>query len=690
MTNAKGMDVHEALEEVRSQKEKLEEEVRTKTDLCCKLKKAQEELLTKVQEAKLQFEKQAQELSAKYEELSTLSELHQDLKLSFQEKESSFKHLNFAIEKLRYEYGEKLQKFEVENKEFVLDLEESKTISESLKSKVDSCNMEIEDLKRVLLLKDQKIVELSDKSRMAKDLIYRDEVISKLEEEHNDVQDQLKWKNEQFQHLEEAHKKLQDTFRTSKTEWEKEKSLLLHEICLLQTNLDSQTRISENLQTQLRICNQALAHEESTKKLLQVEISEYKSRFDDIFSECNEAKLTIQKLSHKRDEEVAELRDILAAKDSLSKEMGYKLERLEQDNKDLIASLKEFQESQISNCGNMGSLKKLQKKYNNLEQAHKKCSEKLKVEVESKSELEKLRNERDDYSMKLKDQSEQVMQLHEALKSCHCLPEIQNDEISSVVLVLKSQFSEIYNELEQKNTEYEVMMLCLKEELDVKNNAICEIKFNFSKKCEEVTSLMQKVELFDDMKNQQLVMEELLAESSRKQVLLKEQILALENSQIRNDANRSDFLSQELVKLEKERLLVESQIMQLETENRSLLHKVNKQNERNVDLQQQLVLVETLIAERTEAQEKENEKNLEIIEEKESSIKNLLKVIEEKEQMIEQLVKETIIALTISEEKQKLEDEFSGLFEKLKDRRIHFEGNSTSRRTRRLAECQKS
>ncbi|KAL8234625.1 hypothetical protein R6Q59_020725 [Mikania micrantha] len=338
----------------------------------------------------------------------------------------------------------------------------------------------------------------------------------------------------------------------------------------------------------------------------------------------------------------------------------------------------------------MGSLKKLQKKYNNLEQAHKKCSEKLKVEVELKSELEKLRNERDDYSMKLKDQSEQVMQLQEELKSSHCLPEIQNDEISLVVLVLKSQFSEIYNELKQKNTEYEDMMLCLKEELDVKNNAICEIKLNFSKKCEEVTSLMQKVELFDDMKYQQLVMEELLAESSRKQVLLKEQIHALENSQIRNDANRSDFLSQELVKLEKERLLVESQIMQLETENRSLLHKVNKQNERNVDLQQQLVLVETLIAERTEAQEKENEKNLEIIEEKESSIKNLLKVIEEKEQMIEQLVKETIIALTISEEKQKLEDEFSGLFEKLKDRRIHFEGNSTSRRTRRLAECQKS
>ncbi|KAI3774610.1 hypothetical protein L1987_49169 [Smallanthus sonchifolius] len=666
MIDAKGTDVHEALEEVKAQKEKLEEEVRIKTDLCNNLKRAQDELLTKVQEAKLQSKKQAQELSAKSEELSTLSQLHQDLKSSFQEKESAFKHLNSAIEKLRYEYGEKLQKFEGENKELILALEEAKTTSEFLESKVDSSNMEIEDLKRVLLLKDKKLVEISDKSQTTKDLIQRDEVISKLEEKHRDVQDQLKWKNEQFQHLEEAHKKLQDHFKSSKTEWENEKSLLLHEICSLQTNLDSQTRISENLQTQLRICNQALAHEESNKKLLEVEISEYKSRFDDIYSECHEAKMTIEKLSHKRDEEVAELRDCLAEKDSVSKEMEYKLERLEQENKDLIASLKEFQDSQISNCGNTGLLKKLQKKYNSLEQVHKKCSEKLKEEVELKSELEKITKERDDYSTKLNDQSEQVMQLKRELKSCNFLPEVQNEEMSSVVLVLKTQFSETYTKMEQKNKENEDMILHLKEELEVKNNAICEISLNLSKRCEEVASLMKKVELFDDMKQHQLVMEELLAESSRKQVLLEEQIRVLESSQNHDDKNHSDVLSQKLVKLEKEKRFVESQNMQLETENQSLLHQVNEQNEKIVDLQQQLVLLETLIAERTEAQRKEKEKNLEIIEEKESSINNLLKVIGEKKQRIEGLVKEMTNALMISEEKQKLEDEFSGLCEKVK------------------------
>ncbi|KAK1417592.1 hypothetical protein QVD17_26722 [Tagetes erecta] len=666
MIETKGMDVLEALEEVRAQKEKLEEEVRIKTDLCNSFRKAQDELLTKVQEAKLQSEKQTQELSAKSEELSTLSQLHQDLKSSFQEKESSFKHLNLAIEKLRYEHGEQLGKFEEENKELVLALEEAKTTSEYLKSKVDSCNMEIEDLKRALSLKDKKLAEISDKSQTTKDLFQRDEVISKLEEKHRDVQDQLKWKNEQFQHLEEAHKKLQDNFKSNKAEWENEKSSLLQEICSLQTNLDSQTRISENLQTELKICNQALAHEQSNKKLLEVEISEYKSRFDDVYSECNEAKLTIEKLSHKRDEEVAELRDTLAAKDSLSKEMRYKLEHLEQENKDLIASLKEFQESQISNCGTTGSLKKLQKKYNSLEQVHKKCSEKLKIEAELKSELEKIRKERDDYSRKLKVQSEQVMQLQEELHSSQCLPDVQNEEMSLVILALKTRLSEIYTKMEQKNTENEDMILHLKEELEVKNNAICEVNLFFSKKCEEVASLTKKVESFDKMKQHQLVMEVLLAESSRKQVLLEEQIHAFENSQIQDDKNRLDVLSQKLVELEKEKLFLKSQNMQLETENQSLLHRVNEQNEKNIDLQQQLVLLERLITERPEALKEEKEKNLEIIEDKETRIKSFLKVIEEKNQKIEELMKDLTNALMISEEKQKLEDEFFGLCAKVK------------------------
>nr|GEU55754.1 hypothetical protein [Tanacetum cinerariifolium] len=699
MTDVKRMGVHEALDEVRAQKEWLEEEVRTKMDLCNSLKRSQNELITKFQEAKAQSEKQAQELSTKSEELSTLSQLHNDLKSSFQEKETSVKHLNYVIEKVRLEYGEKVQKLEGENKVLVLALDEATTNSQSLKSKVDSSNLEIEDLKRIILLKDKKLLEVSDKSRASKDVTLREEVIITLEEKYRDVQDQLKWKTEQFQHLEEAHRRLQDNFKSSKAEWEKEKSLLLEEISSLQTTLDSQIRISENLQTQLRICNQALAHEESKRKLLEAEIAEYKSRFEDISSDYHEAKATIQKLSHKRDEEVAELRDALVTKDSDLKELGYKMALLEQENKDLLSSLKEFQESQINKSGDTGSLKKLQKKYHGLEQAHKKCGQNLKEkEVQWKLELEKMKNEINDYVSKLEAQSEQIKQLQNEVESCHCLSEVHNEEISSLVLVLKSEFSVALSKLESRNKENEVMILHLSEELKNKNTVICELKVNLGKKCEEVASLMKRVESFDEMEVELHTHKNKLAESSKHQNLLKEQIRVVEITQNRDDKDGLNGLSHNFVELEKEKLFVESENMKLATsleackiENQILVSKANEQNDKVVDLERQLALLETLITERTktiEAQKQDKEKYSKIIEDKDSSIKNLLavseqekmsllQVIEDKNQKIEELLKEATDALMMSEEKQtvidninaalhELEKEVSDLCEKIK------------------------
>ncbi|KAJ0743997.1 hypothetical protein HanPI659440_Chr10g0382361 [Helianthus annuus] len=646
MIDHKEMNVHEALEHVRAQNEKLEEEIHIKTDLCKNLKRAQDELITKLQEAKSQSGKQAQELSTKSDKLSTLTQLHQDLKSSFQEKESALKHLNSATEKLRYEYREKFQRFEGENKELVLALEEAKTVSESLKSSLDSSNAEIEDLKRVLLLKDKKIVEISDKTQTARDLISRDEVISKLEEERSDVQDRLKWKNEQFQHLEEAHKKLQDSFKSSKTEWENEKSLLLQEICSLQTNLDSQTRISENLRTELRVCNQALAHEQSNKKLLEVEISEYKSRYDDIFSECHEAKLTIEKLSHKRDGEVAELRDTLAAKDSLSKEMGYKLEHLERENTDLIASLKEFQESQI-NGGNTGSLKKLQKKYNSLEQAHKKCNEKLKVEVELKSELERLKKEIDDYSIKLKDQSEHVMQLQEELKSCRCLPEVQNEEISSLVLVLKTQLSEMNTKMEQKNAENEDIIRHLKAELEAKNNVIYEVNLNLTKKSEEVKvkdeSLLKSTRRAEELENLLRVTK------------LETENLMDENTRLVNNVEAQNRRIEELFKEKTNGLMISEEKQKLEKEFSCLCEEVKVKDESLLKSTQRVEELKDLL--RVNKLETENLRD---------ENTHLMNNLESQKRSIEELVKEKINVLTISEEKQKVEDEFSCLCEEVK------------------------
>ncbi|KAF5943661.1 hypothetical protein HYC85_017738 [Camellia sinensis] len=161
-------------------------------------------------------------------------------------------------------------------------------------------------MKKLKDLKDSRnALKQSEKAKASEELGRRENVILKIEDENRNVQDQLKWKSEQFMHLEEAHTRLQDQFQLSKVEWENEKSELFDEICSLQTRLDSQTRISQNLHSQLKMCNQALSHEESKRKILEVEVFELKSHFENVILECEEAKSRIENLALQRDEDIA-------------------------------------------------------------------------------------------------------------------------------------------------------------------------------------------------------------------------------------------------------------------------------------------------------------------------------------------------------------------------------------------------
>ncbi|KAJ6301040.1 hypothetical protein OIU77_015362 [Salix suchowensis] len=224
----------------------------------------------------------------------------------------------------------------------------------------------------------------------------RDSMLLKLEEESGKVENQLKWKKEQFNHLEEAHEKLRYQFRESKKEWEMERSTLIDEICSLQTRLDSQTRMSEDLENRFRMCNEALAHEESRRKYLEVEVSEFKARFENVFTEFQDAKSQLECLTTQRDIEIAALRHSLVTKETFYKEIEYKAGKLEQDNQGLLASLKELQEAGIRELGNPSSLAKMQNKLKSLEQMHRNCSANLKAkESEWSSQLEKLTRELD-------------------------------------------------------------------------------------------------------------------------------------------------------------------------------------------------------------------------------------------------------------------------------------------------------
>ncbi|CAL5379427.1 unnamed protein product [Camellia sinensis] len=654
--------VHDELQELKSETEKLKEECRTKKELSESLRKAHNEQLVKFMEAKSLIEEQAQQLNAKSEEISELRQICEELKSTLHEKELFLKDLNFANEKLRVEYGERIQKLEGENKVLVLGLDEATTRTQDWEKKICAGNEEIEGLKRLVLIAEKKCLEAERKAKASEELERRENVILKIEDENRNVQDQLKWKSEQFMHLEEAHTRLQDQFQLSKVEWEHEKVELLDEICSLQTRLDSQTRISQNLHSQLKMCNQALSHEESRRKILEVEVFELKSHFENVILECEEAKSRIENLALQRDEDIAELRNTLGTKESLSKEMEYKISHLEQENQELHGSLKECREVQIKNArGN--SLKKLQNKLRGLEQLHSQCSVNLEEkEAEWSFRIEKMTRDVNGYISDLEGKDKEIQELQMKLEGCHCLLEVRNEEISVVTMVLKSEFSAVYTklfdekaEIEKRNKVREDKILLLREQLERKNSAQSEVDGDLEQEGEEGRFLVKRVECSDRIKHQESFMAEeelerhkkMLNELSNFHACLEEQVVQMESELKRSSKDVSYALERancELARkihlvdqtklelqrwkssVEKAKMYFEENHKVLKQEKDSLLGVVKEQDGKIGHLQQQVVLLESTIAanmKAIEALKQEKEDYYLIAETKDHSIEKL-------------------------------------------------------------------
>jgi predicted nucleic acid-binding Zn-ribbon protein len=277
-------------------------------------------------------------------------------------KESIIKHLSAANDKLRVDCDEKSLKWEKENRDLVLALDEANERITDQEQNIRAYREEIEGLKGCLSLSQKKCLEAEKRAKASKELRERDDMLLNLEEENRKLEDQLKWKKEQFAHLQEAHEKLRNQFRDSKKEWGQERSTLLDEICSLQTRLDSQTRISEDLNKRLQMCNQALTHEESRRKYLEAQVSEFQTHFETAFAECQDAKSLLECLTAQRDKEISALRHSLGTKEMDYKEMEYQAAKLEQENQELRISLRELQEAGIQESGASSSQAKLRNK----------------------------------------------------------------------------------------------------------------------------------------------------------------------------------------------------------------------------------------------------------------------------------------------------------------------------------------
>lgn len=548
------------LDEVKAAMEKLKEDYQIKTELSEGLRKAHNEQLIKLQEAKVEIEKQAQELNAKAEEISFTTQMCEDLKSKLHEKESVLRHLSSANDKRRADFGDKLLKLEGENRELLSALDEANLRNKDQEQKILVYKEEIEGLKGLLSLSQKKCFEAEQRVQASKELRQRDDLLEKLEEESRKVKDQLKWKKEQFKHLEEAHEKLQNQFRASKREWELEKSTLVDEICSLQTSLDSQTRISEDLQSRLQMCNQALAHEESRRKFLEVQVSESKTCYENVFVEFQEAKSKIESLTSRRDEEIAALRNSLGKKETLFKEIEYRRGHLEQENQELLQSLKELQEDQINKSGTTSSMAKLRNKLKGLEQVHRGCLTNLKAkEAEWSSQMEKMTKDLNDCRNESICKDKQMQEFQMELEDCYSSMlqlMLHNEEISVRLILLETGLSEAFAKLSNLKAEMQLLsndtnekLTFLTEQLEKKNNALVKAHAEIEQERDKAASLVTRIESFDLIEQQHFLMQkelqrckEMLEESFVCQLRLKEQALQMQNALKQDLRKASDAL----------------------------------------------------------------------------------------------------------------------------------------------------
>lgn len=538
---AKMEKVYEELDEVKAANEKLRVDCRSKTELLENVKKVQSKQLVEIQEARSVIEKQGFEFDEKAREISELKRANEDLQRCLREKVSVLKRVSDANDKLRANGEDKHREFEEERRKLMSALDEASEKNIDMEQKNNVYRAEIEGLKGLLAAAEKKKTEAERSAKALKETRGRDDTMVKMEEEKAQVEEKLKWKKEQFQHLEEAHEKLQSMFKASKKEMEEERSTLLDEIYSLQTKLDSQTRISEDLQKKLQMCNSVLAQEETRRKHLEIQVSEFKARYEDAFQEYQDARTKLEDLAGKRDEEVADLRHSLSKKEAYFKEMKYENGRLELENRELLVSLKELQEATIQGSGN-SAISKLKNKFRNLENVHKNCSANLRSrEAEWSSQVEIMAEEINEYKSQLQRKEAALKEVELELENFHSSTAkmiLEYEEISVMHLVLSRTVSEAQSRLanakdEQIKDEKREEKSCsvLIEQLGQKNALLAKAREEIEEERERVACLLKRIELLDHFEEQNLQMQkeverynETVEESSKLQTQMKEKM----------------------------------------------------------------------------------------------------------------------------------------------------------------------
>ncbi|KAL6554909.1 hypothetical protein OROGR_006167 [Orobanche gracilis] len=493
--------VYDELDDAKAEIENLKEKYRVKVESAESLKRAHNDQLNKNNEASSKLEKLTQVLYQKEDELSNARQMLGELKSSLAEKESIVRHLSSSHDKLRSDCSEKLRKCEEEKEALASALDDANARNIDHEQKIRALGQEIEGFKRLLDFSEKKCLETAKKITASRKSEAEEDEYFVLDEERRKFKDELKWKKEQFVHLEEAHKKLHNDFKTKEKEWETEKTVLLDDISSLQTKLESQTRILQDHEHRLEMCNRALAHAESKWKLLDLQLSETRSSFDSVCAEYDEAKSDFENWNAQKDRDITNLRSSLGTKEILYKEMEYQLKKMDQEKQELSVSLKELQEDRIREAGLSYSSSKLQNKLKSLELTHKECSTNLKAkESEWRSETEKLSEELNSCRLELKNRDASLKELNRELDACDSLMlemELLNQETSLILLVLKLGFSEACC-MNLRNKEVHENMHELVEQLEKKKATLNSVLKDLDDERKNAVNLSKKVETLEE------------------------------------------------------------------------------------------------------------------------------------------------------------------------------------------------
>ncbi|KAL7135486.1 hypothetical protein ABFS83_11G100300 [Erythranthe nasuta] len=555
----------------------------------------------------------SKELKVREDGFLILQEEKRKLEDELKWKKEQFCHLEEAHEKLRNQL--RTREIEWENKEaMALALDNANSKNFDQEQQICALEHEIEGFKKIQFFSED------ESENKTKGLKGRDEnAFLKLEEEKKKFEDQLKWKKEQFVHLEEAHEKLWSQLKTKEKEWEKEKVSLLDGISSLQTKLESQTRILHDLQSRFEMCNQALAHAEGKRKLLEAQLSESKTSFDSICAEYDVAKSNFESFNAKRDQEIASLRSSLSTKDILYKEMEYQFKKVDQEKQECLVLVKELQEAQIREAG-FSSCSKLQSKIKFLERAHMGCSTNLR---EKESELEKLSEELSVCRSALKNRDNSLNELKKELEACDSVIlnlELINQETSLALLVLKSEFSENIYELVEKLEQKKVALSLVQQDLEGER--------------EKVSILLRKVEALEQvqvpLQKEVNRLEEMLKESTKSQLMSEEQVLQIQ-SDLRKVNNALDRANEELYERFCEANEIEFELMMW----KSSAEKLEENLEQNLLMRREVeasliaqVEVEVNLKQEIEENEKRiNDLQQKLLEEKDERIYDLQKLV---------------------------------------------------------------